>query len=293
MAQIIKFPAQTPKCGYKRVGRRRAGADDPNQLQLFAQPSATILRLDCACRAFEQALRLDELDDPSAEDLYRKAIEEQDCVADAYCNLGILQSRRGETAKAFDSFANCLKHNPRHFEAHYNLGNLYFDNGDHRLAQIHFQIAAEIDPTFPNLHFNLALALAVNNELQAAIGPNRIVGRAQKPTKATACSFPHVSLLPIWPSQLPPTLPFQRRSPSAASLEALPPGRLSLWPSGRRPQCERLRSGTSFWRPGLCQQRGTRRHLRWIPSRPEASRFVPLSQPLVAVVPQSDFAIQS
>ena len=169
MAQIIQFPGQTPKFGFKRVRRRSPGADDPNQLQLFAAPTATILPLHSALQAFEQALRLDELDDPGAEDLYRKAIEEQDCVADAYCNLGILQSKRGETAGAFDSFTRCLKHNPRHFEAHYNLGNLYFDNNDHRLAQVHLQIAAEIDPTFPNLHFNLALVLAVNNEILAAI----------------------------------------------------------------------------------------------------------------------------
>ena len=169
MAQIIKFPAQASKFGYKRVKRRAASAEDPNQLPLFAQPTATILRLDAVFGPFEQALRLDELDDQRAEDFYRQAIAEQDCVADAYCNLGILQSKRGQTAKAFDSFTKSLKHEPRHFEAHYNLGNLYLDNGDHRLAQVHFQIAAEIDPAFPNLHFNLALALAVNNELTAAI----------------------------------------------------------------------------------------------------------------------------
>ena len=90
-------------------------------------------------------------------------------MADAYCNLAMLQSKRGETAKAFDSFTHCLKHNPRHFEAHYNLANLHFDIDGHHLAQTHFQLAAQIDPKFPNLHFNLALALSVNNEIHAAI----------------------------------------------------------------------------------------------------------------------------
>jgi Flp pilus assembly protein TadD len=169
MAQIIKFPAQASKFGYKRVKKRGSCAEHPGQLQLFARPTATILPFNPGVGAFEQALRLDERSDARAEDLYRQAIDEQDCPADAYCNLGIIQSKHGHVAQAFDSFTTALKENPRHFEAHYNLGNMYFDVGDHRLAQVHYQIAAEIDATFPNLYFNLALVLAINNELAAAV----------------------------------------------------------------------------------------------------------------------------
>ena len=98
-----------------------------------------------------------------------KAIEEQDCVADAYCNLGIIESQKGNTTKAFDCFTTSLKHDPRHSEAHYNLGNLYFEVNDFRLAQIHYEMAAEVDPSFANVYFNLALVQAINNELAAAI----------------------------------------------------------------------------------------------------------------------------
>jgi hypothetical protein len=49
------------------------------------------------------------------------------------------------------------------------LGNLYFDVNDLRLAQIHYEMAAEVDPSFPNVHFNLALVLSINNELGAAV----------------------------------------------------------------------------------------------------------------------------
>jgi tetratricopeptide (TPR) repeat protein len=62
-----------------------------------------------------------------------------------------------------------LKHNPRHFEAHYNLGNLYFDVNDCRLSQVHYEMAAEVDPEFANVYFNLALVQAINNELAAAV----------------------------------------------------------------------------------------------------------------------------
>jgi tetratricopeptide (TPR) repeat protein len=169
MAQIIKFPAPASKFGYKRVRKRTRIAENPNQLLLFPMPRAKILQFAPGLTTFEQALMLDERDDEGAVELYLRSIEEQDCVADAYCNLGIIRSKQGKIAVAFDSFTTCLKHNPRHFEAHFNLGNLYFDVDDHRLAQVHYQIAAEIDPSFPNLYFNLALVLAINNDLAGAI----------------------------------------------------------------------------------------------------------------------------
>jgi len=169
MGQILKFPLQASKFGYKRVKQRGPTAENPNQLHLFAQPTAQILSFASALSRFEQALLLDERGDAQAPELYRKAIEESDCVADSYCNLGIIESKRGNIAKAFDCFTNSLKENPRHFEAHYNLGNMYFDVDDFRLAQVHYELAAELDPAFPNVHFNLALVQAINNDLGAAI----------------------------------------------------------------------------------------------------------------------------
>ena len=169
MAQILKFPLQASKFGYKRVRQRSQPADNPNQLHLFAQPTAQILDLTSGLSRFEQALCLDERGDSHAAELYLKAIAENDCAADAYCNLGIIESKRGQIARAFDCFTTSLKLNPRHFEAHYNLGNMYFDANDFRLAQLHYELASEIDPAFPNVHFNLALVQAINNDLVAAL----------------------------------------------------------------------------------------------------------------------------
>jgi tetratricopeptide (TPR) repeat protein len=71
--------------------------------------------------------------------------------------------------KAFDCFTTSLKHNPRHSEAHYNLGNLYFDGNDFRLAQTHYEMAGEVDPSFANAYFNLALIHAIDNDFAAAV----------------------------------------------------------------------------------------------------------------------------
>src|SRR5262249_37031108 len=127
MAQILKFPAQASKLGFKRVKRRAKCGEHQDQLDLFPRPAAQILDFDGGLGRFEQALLFDERGDPKAAELYARAIEEQDCVADAYCNLGIIESQNGNTGKAFDCFTTSLKHDPRHSEAHYNLGNLYFD----------------------------------------------------------------------------------------------------------------------------------------------------------------------
>ena len=147
MGDIIKFPAEGSKLGYKRV-RKRKTAEDPGQLHLFPQASAQILSFAGALSPFEHALMFDERGDGKAAELYLKAIENQDCVGDAYCNLGILESQGGNTTRAFDCFTTALKHDPRHSEAHYNLGNLYFELNDFRLAQIHYEMAASKDKDF-------------------------------------------------------------------------------------------------------------------------------------------------
>src|SRR5687767_12192897 len=163
MGEILKFPGDATRLGYSRVRKRGPQGGDPNQLDLFLAPPARISNFSPALSAFEQALLCDERGDLSAADLYAKAIENQDCVADAFCNLGILESKKGYTAKAFDCFTTCLKHNPRHSEAHYNLANLYFEVNDFRLAQIHYEMAIEIDPEFANVYFNLGLVHSLNH----------------------------------------------------------------------------------------------------------------------------------
>jgi tetratricopeptide (TPR) repeat protein len=169
MAQILKLPVQTSKLGYRRVRNRAKPAESPDQLDLFPPPQAQILKFAPDLTPFEQALISDEHGDVQAAELYARAIDQQDCVADAFCNLGIIESQKGNATKALDCFTSSLKHNPRHSEAHYNLANLYFDLNDFRLAQIHYEMACEVDASFANAFFNLALIQAINNELDAAI----------------------------------------------------------------------------------------------------------------------------
>ncbi|MFZ5972658.1 MAG: tetratricopeptide repeat protein [Bacteroidota bacterium] len=169
MAKIVQFPVPSPeKFGFKPVRKKKQGEPGrKGQLNLFT--TARVVKLN-QLSSFEEALMLDEMGDTAkARELYLQAIHEKDSLADAYCNLGIIESEARNFSKAIDCFTLCLKEEPRHFEAHYNLANQYAEIGNLPLAKVHYEMSIALEPDFPNSYFNLALTLALNKELQPAI----------------------------------------------------------------------------------------------------------------------------
>lgn len=173
MANIIEFPSQKPQSGLKRVEKSTKGVElkRTNQMDLFSQksPETNIYILPSSLTPFEEALMLDEKDDPNAKEAYQKAIDLNDSAADAYCNLGILEYESGNTVKAIDSFTKSLKSDPRHFESHYNLANLYSEVGNLPLAKTHYEFAHELRSDFPDLAFNLGLVYAMTRDFESAL----------------------------------------------------------------------------------------------------------------------------
>lgn len=145
---------------------RQIEAELQGQLSLFRTETTSIARL---LTPFEEALLLHEQGDAKAAEHYVEAIGEGDNVAEAYCNLGIINLEQGQLAKALDNFTLSLKNDPRHVEAHYNLANLYYDAGDLQLSRLHYEAAAQIEPGFSLVHFNLALVYHKLGELSAAL----------------------------------------------------------------------------------------------------------------------------
>lgn len=144
---------------------KRIDAELRGQMNLFQAGEGHLARFQPRLSPFEEALLRHERGDPQANEFYRKAIKEEDYVADAYCNLGILEFERGRVSKAFDCFTMSLKYEPRHVEAHFNLANLYFDAGDLRLARFHYEIVIELEPGFSHPYLNVGLVLALQGEL--------------------------------------------------------------------------------------------------------------------------------
>jgi tetratricopeptide (TPR) repeat protein len=168
MAKVIAFPTPSPeKFGFKPARKKKLTDHEKHgQLNLFSGGKVVSLN---KLSTFDEALLLDDQHDSRAKELYLKAIDQQDSVADAYCNLGILESETKNYTKAIDCFTLSLKEDPRHYEAHYNLANIYAEIGNIPLAKIHYQLSISIEPDFPNSHFNLGLTLAMNKEGAEAI----------------------------------------------------------------------------------------------------------------------------
>ena len=173
MARVVQFPVNPPaKLGPKKASRRKkANLEDFGQLNLFDQlPDTTpLISLPKSSSFFEEALSLDDQGSAEAERYYLLAIDNGESVEDALCNLGIMKSGQGEHAIAIDFLTKCLQKNPRHFEAHYNLGNVYSDLGNLELAKVHYELSTQIEPNYPNSFYNLGLVLISMKRYKEAI----------------------------------------------------------------------------------------------------------------------------
>lgn len=172
MAKIIKLsnPSST-RLGLKRVRKtKQKVAQDSGQLNLFeSKPDGRVIQFT-ALSAFEEALKLDEASQlENAKESYQRAIKCGDRTADAYCNLGIIEFQLNHNIKAIDCFTKSIEQSPRHYQAHYNLANLYSEQQNYHLARLHYQIAIEIAPEFPNTYYNLGLVLALIREYNDAV----------------------------------------------------------------------------------------------------------------------------
>ena len=131
-------------------------AELQGQMSLF-RPEGGQVKVARLLTPFEEALLLHEQGDEKAVEFYDEAISAGDNVAEAFCNLGIIELDRGNSIGALENFTQSLKNDPRHVEAHYNLANLYYDAGDFPLARLHYEAAAQIEPNFSLVYYNLAL----------------------------------------------------------------------------------------------------------------------------------------
>jgi len=139
------------------------------QRNLFSESEGRLIQLPVRISPFEEALILHEQGDPRAVEMYAQSIREEECIADAFCNLGILDYEAKNIPGAFNNFTGALRHDPRHFEAHFNLAHLYFEEGDVRLARLHYELSAVIEPGSASVHFNLGMVNAIEGKIPEAV----------------------------------------------------------------------------------------------------------------------------
>ena len=115
---------------------------------------------DSAWRWFERALALEEANDrPAACTAYRRALELDPDLADAYINLGRLVHEDGDATEAVQLYHLAVERAPDDAVAHYNLALAFEDVRKPAAAVAHYRRALACDPTFADAHFNLARLL--------------------------------------------------------------------------------------------------------------------------------------
>ncbi|HEX6790250.1 MAG TPA: tetratricopeptide repeat protein [Candidatus Krumholzibacteria bacterium] len=177
---VIRFPVEAvSRAGFKRShasqDEKSSRMEAEGQMNLFRPADragvaklGAVVPIPLQMTPFEAAILLDDNNDPRAEDAYRTAITSGDFVPDAWCNLGVLRSMKRDLDGAFECFAQSLAADPRHAESHYNIGNLYFEFGDLKLARMHYEKAIECDGELASAYFNLGLVTALAEDYQKA-----------------------------------------------------------------------------------------------------------------------------
>lgn len=171
MGKLVQLtPDKSRRRALKKAGDK-TGASDPGQLNLFAGSGrgASIQPILAFTDPFVKGLYLHDQNHPQAETAYLDAISRKIHVADAYCNLAIISAAKGDDLKAIELLSQAISVDPKHAESHYNLANLYLDNGDFRLSSLHYELALRFYPDFPEAYFNLGILYLLRNERKKAV----------------------------------------------------------------------------------------------------------------------------
>ena len=109
-----------------------------------------------ARREFERGLFREQDDPAAARSAYRRAIELDPDLVDAYVNLGRLAFEEGDAREAARLYHLALERDPDDPVVHFNLALALEDTRGVAPAATHYERALELDPGFADAHYNLA-----------------------------------------------------------------------------------------------------------------------------------------
>jgi len=104
-----------------------------------------------------------------AADAYGRALALDPRHADAHVNLGRLLADKGKPSRAVEHYQAALEADPHHATAAYNLGIALEDLGRRREAIAAYERALASDPDFADAHFNLSRLYEQTGRRAAAI----------------------------------------------------------------------------------------------------------------------------
>lgn len=106
---------------------------------------------------FKKAIELyDKQDDLKALAVFDRCIKLGINSEISYYKRGNCKTALGQTSGAISDLENTLRLNPKHYEANFNLGGLYFDGANYEKAATYYQKAILLNPNSDNGFYRLA-----------------------------------------------------------------------------------------------------------------------------------------
>ncbi|ULH15556.1 hypothetical protein MF271_16850 [Deinococcus sp. KNUC1210] len=126
-------------------------------------------RLDAALGALESADRQRLTDATSLTECLAPALDEPLTRAEALNALGVLNALQDQEAEADTLFAQAVQHDPGHYRALTNLGNMALERGDLGVAEKLYRQAMALNGEYAGAHHNLGVALRRQKRLQESV----------------------------------------------------------------------------------------------------------------------------
>ena len=117
---------------------------------------------------YQKGIELESVSPAAAEDAYLHAVELEPKHAEAHVNLGRLLHQQGRVSAAAERYRFALLQAP-HATAAYNLGIALEDLGRRTEATQAYKTALELDPNLAEAHFNLAHVYQLTGDRVSAI----------------------------------------------------------------------------------------------------------------------------
>lgn len=137
---VLNFDARPSAKPRRLEPRRQRGMSRSESARLWCERGVELQdhAQDAACRAYEEAVRLDP------------------ALVEAHVNLGRLYHEAGSLKEAEASYRRAVRHCPDLAVAHFNLGVVLEDRHRDAAAITSYQRALQLDPRFQPAHCNLA-----------------------------------------------------------------------------------------------------------------------------------------
>ena len=126
-------------------------------------------RLEAALSALEAADRQRLTDAASLEACLAPALAEPLTRAEALNALGVLHALQDNPAQAGSLFGQAIAHDPGHYRALTNLGNMALERGDAHAAEQIYRQAMALNADYAGAHHNLGVALRKQKRLQESV----------------------------------------------------------------------------------------------------------------------------